>query len=125
MDKLVFSRTLQRADWGKVAIIRDNIAATRSPKRKAEPGKDMVLIAGAGIATTFLTLELVDELLPPRHAPPRSAVARGSSRPVIRRPRSGLAEGFDLRYRRRSPDLPAGLEDSPIGGTRALQAERR
>ena len=30
--------------------------------RKAEPGKDMVLIAGAGIATTFLTLGLVDEL---------------------------------------------------------------
>lgn len=28
MDKLVFSRTLQVADWGKVAIVRDDIAQT-------------------------------------------------------------------------------------------------
>lgn len=61
MDKLVFSRSLQHTNWGKVTIVRDDIAAEIA-KRKAEPGKDMVLIAGAGIATTFLTLGLVDEL---------------------------------------------------------------
>jgi dihydrofolate reductase len=59
--KLVFSRTLQRADWGQVTIIRDNIAEEIN-RRKAEPGGDMVLIAGASIANTFLGLDLIDEL---------------------------------------------------------------
>jgi len=61
MEKLVFSRTLQQADWGRVTIIRDDIAAEVN-KRKLESGKDMVLIAGAGIARTFLRLGLIDEL---------------------------------------------------------------
>lgn len=61
MDKLVFSHTLQKADWGRVKIIRNNIGEEIN-RRKAEPGKDMVLTAGAGIAQTFLQLGLVDEL---------------------------------------------------------------
>jgi dihydrofolate reductase len=61
MDKLVFSRTLQVADWGKVAIVRDDIAGEIA-RRKAEGDRDMVLIAGAGIARTFLELGLIDEL---------------------------------------------------------------
>jgi dihydrofolate reductase len=61
LDKLVFSRSLETADWGRVTIIRDDIAG-EIEKRRAEDGKDMVLIAGAGIARTFLKLNLVDEL---------------------------------------------------------------
>lgn len=61
MDKLVFSHTLQNANWGQVSIIHDDIPGEVA-RRKAEPGKDMVLIAGAGIAQTFLRLGLVDEL---------------------------------------------------------------
>ena len=60
MDKLVFSRTLDNADWGRVTIIRDDIAGEIAKRRDGD-GKDMVLIAGAGIATTFLNLGLVDE----------------------------------------------------------------
>ena len=61
MDKLVFSRTLKSADWGKVEIVSDDIAGELA-RRKAEGDRDMVLIAGAGIAQTFLGLDLVDEL---------------------------------------------------------------
>ncbi len=43
-DKLVFSRTLKTANWGNVTIIRDNIADEIN-RRKAQPGRDMVLIA--------------------------------------------------------------------------------
>jgi len=60
-DKIVFSRTLDRADWGRVRIVRDNIADEIN-RLKAQPGKDMLLIGGAGIAGTFLELGLVDEL---------------------------------------------------------------
>lgn len=61
MDKLVFSRTLTHANWGRVAIIRDDIPGEIA-RRKAGAGKDMVLIAGAGIAQSFLELDLIDEL---------------------------------------------------------------
>lgn len=61
LDKVVFSRTLQHADWGNVTIVRDDIAIEVG-KRREQMSKDIVLIAGAGIATTFLELDLVDEL---------------------------------------------------------------
>jgi len=60
-DKLVFSRTLKTANWGNVTIIRDNIADEIN-RRKAQPGRDMVLIAGGNIAQTFLRLGLIDEI---------------------------------------------------------------
>jgi dihydrofolate reductase len=61
MDKVVFSRTLQVADWGKVTIVRDDIAGEIA-RRKAEGDREMVLIAGASIAQAFLQLGLIDEL---------------------------------------------------------------
>ncbi len=61
MDKIVFSRTLASADWGRIAVVADDIPGEIA-RRRAEPGKDMVLIAGAGIAQTFLALDLIDEL---------------------------------------------------------------
>lgn len=60
-EKFVFSRTLRQANWGRVRIIADDITA-EIKRAKAQPGKDMVLIGGAGIASTFLKLDLVDEL---------------------------------------------------------------
>lgn len=61
MDKLVLSRTLPSADWGRVRILRDGIAA-EIQKLKQQDGKDIVLIGGAGLANTFLGLGLVDEM---------------------------------------------------------------
>lgn len=61
VDKLVFSTTLEKADWGNVRIVRGGIKEELE-RLKAEPGKDMVLIGGAGIGNTFLKLGIVDEL---------------------------------------------------------------
>lgn len=61
-EKLVFSNTLTEAKWGRVRIVRDADIATEIAKLKAQPGKDIVLIGGAGIANTFLRRDLVDEL---------------------------------------------------------------
>jgi dihydrofolate reductase len=61
MDKLVFSRSLEHADWGRVTIIRDDIPG-EIVRRKTEPGKDMLLLGGGDIARNFLALGLVDEL---------------------------------------------------------------
>ena len=59
MPKIVFSRTLERADWNTTIlreVVPDEIRAL-----KAQPGGDMVL-GGANLAATFLRHDLVDEL---------------------------------------------------------------
>jgi dihydrofolate reductase len=59
MPKLVFSKTLQHADWN-ATIVRDVVPAEIA-KLKAEPGGDMAL-GGAVLAADFLRHGLVDEL---------------------------------------------------------------
>lgn len=60
MQKIVFSKTLEKVEWKTARIIRDHIAE-EIPKIKQQPGKDMVLLGGAGLASTFMNLGLIDE----------------------------------------------------------------
>jgi len=59
MPKIVFSKTLERADWNTV-VVRD-VVAEEIMELKALPGGDMV-IGGANLAATFMRLDLIDEL---------------------------------------------------------------
>jgi dihydrofolate reductase len=58
MPKLVFSRTLERADWN-ATIVRD-VVADDILKLKAQPGGDLSL-GGADLAAAFMRHGLVDE----------------------------------------------------------------
>ncbi|MFF7214582.1 dihydrofolate reductase family protein [Streptomyces sp. NPDC008238] len=58
MPKVVYSRTLERADWG-TTIVRD-VVAEEVMELKARPGGDLAL-GGADLAASFLRLGLVDE----------------------------------------------------------------
>lgn len=58
IPKLVYSRTLERADWN-TTIVRD-VVAEEVLQLKAEPGGDMAL-GGADLAASFIRLDLVDE----------------------------------------------------------------
>jgi len=58
MPKVVYSRTLERADWN-TTIARD-VVADEVLGLKAQPGGDLVL-GGADLAATFLRLDLIDE----------------------------------------------------------------
>jgi dihydrofolate reductase len=58
MPKLVFSRTLQRADWN-ATIVRD-VVVEDVLKLKAQPGGDL-LLGGSGIAAPFMQHDLIDE----------------------------------------------------------------
>jgi dihydrofolate reductase len=60
IPKVVFSKTLEKASWGPVTLVRENIAEEIA-RMKQQPGKDLVLFAGAGIASTFMNLDLLDE----------------------------------------------------------------
>ncbi len=58
MPKLVFSRTLQRADWN-ATIVRE-VVVEEILALKAQPGGDLA-IGGADLAATFIRHDLVDE----------------------------------------------------------------
>lgn len=59
-QKIVFSRTLENADWKNTRLVRENIAE-EVLKLKQQPGKNLVVAGGAGIAQTFMKLGLIDE----------------------------------------------------------------
>lgn len=58
MPKIVYSRTLARAD-GHATIVREVVPA-EVMRLKAQPGGDL-LLGGAGLAATFRRLDLIDE----------------------------------------------------------------
>lgn len=58
MPKIVFSRTLDRADWN-TTIVRD-VVVEEILALKAQPGGDLAL-GGADLAATFLRYDLIDE----------------------------------------------------------------
>lgn len=58
MPKLVYSRTLERADWN-ATVVRD-VVVDDVLELKAQEGGDLVL-GGADLAATFMRLDLIDE----------------------------------------------------------------
>ncbi len=61
-EKVVFSRTLERADWPRSRIVRGD-PAEEVARLRALPGGDMALGGGPRLAQSFLDRELVDELI--------------------------------------------------------------
>jgi dihydrofolate reductase len=58
MPKVVYSKTLERADWN-ASIVRD-VVPEQVKALKAQPGGDMVL-GGADLAAAFMRHDLIDE----------------------------------------------------------------
>ncbi len=58
MPKIVFSRTLERADWN-TTVVRD-LVTEEVMALKAQPGGDLVL-GGADLAAAFMRHDLIDE----------------------------------------------------------------
>ena len=58
MKEMVFSRTLKEVGWNS-QLVSDDIAEEVN-RLKAQPGKDMS-VGGAGIASAFMQLGLIDE----------------------------------------------------------------
>jgi dihydrofolate reductase len=57
--KVVFSNTLEKADWNTRVVGGDLDSVVRA--LKSEPGKDMQLTGGAGLAKALADLNLIDE----------------------------------------------------------------
>jgi dihydrofolate reductase len=58
MPKIVFSRTLERADWN-TTVVRE-LVAEDIMELKSQPGGDLV-VGGADLAAAFMRLDLIDE----------------------------------------------------------------
>jgi dihydrofolate reductase len=59
MLKIVFSRTLEKVEWN-ARLVKDNVAEEIT-KLMQQPGKDLVLFAGADMLLTLRQLGLIDE----------------------------------------------------------------
>jgi dihydrofolate reductase len=60
LPKIVFSRTLSTVDWNNSRVVKGNIAREVTRLRN-QPGKDMILLGGPAIISTFMRLNLIDE----------------------------------------------------------------
>jgi len=60
VPKVVFSKTMKKADWNNTVVIHDNIAVEIN-KLKQQPGKDLVIFGSPGLAHSLMELDLIDE----------------------------------------------------------------
>jgi dihydrofolate reductase len=61
LPKLVFSRTLQKADWQNTRLVKTDFAKVIT-SLKQEPGKDLCILGSSDLAVSFLEAGLLDEI---------------------------------------------------------------
>ena len=61
MPKIVFSRTLERADWNNTRLVKEHIAAEVT-QLKQQQGGDIAVFGSANLAESLLEMGLIDEL---------------------------------------------------------------
>ena len=84
VPKIVFSRTLEKAEWNNTRLIRDGIAE-EILKLKQQPGKDLALFGSADLLSTLMQLDLIDE-----HRIMVNPVVLGSGNPLFKRTKDRL-----------------------------------
>lgn len=60
LAKIVFSRTLEKADWNNTKLVRE-IDGEEIRKMKEQPGKDMAIYGSGTIVQSLTNLGLIDE----------------------------------------------------------------
>jgi dihydrofolate reductase len=86
-SKIVFSRSLKKADWSNTRLVNDNMVE-EVKKMKQLPGKDMAVLGSGSIVTQFADQGLIDEyqiMLDP--------VALGDGTPIFK----GIRQKLDLK----------------------------
>ncbi len=61
LPKLVFSRTMQKADWQNTRLVKTDFAKVIT-SLKQEPGKDLCILGSSDLAVSFLEAGLLDEI---------------------------------------------------------------
>jgi dihydrofolate reductase len=79
LPKLVFSRTLETAEWNNTRLIKDHVAEEIS-QLKQQPGEELALFGSANLMSTLMQLDLIDE-----HRIMVSPVILGSGSPLFKK----------------------------------------
>lgn len=85
--KIVFSRTLQKADWNNTRLIKDNIIDVIKKLKQTEQ-KDMTLLGSGSIVTQFAEHGLID-----RYELMIDPVAIGNGTPIF----NGIQHNLNLK----------------------------
>ena len=88
MPKIVFSRTMQRADWSNTRVIGHDIAS-EVRKLKNEPGPGMAIMGSGSIVAQLSDARLIDEYQLALHP-----LALGAGRTIF----EGLKARLDLKF---------------------------
>jgi dihydrofolate reductase len=93
VPKIIFSRTLNKVEWGKYnnARLVKNNAAQEVLNLKKQPGGDMVIYGSANLIQNFIKLDLIDEFQLLVHP-----VVLGSGKPLFK----GLEKPMNLKLLR-------------------------
>jgi dihydrofolate reductase len=111
LPKIVFSKTLQKADWNNSRLAKDDLVEEVN-KLKQGPGGDMVVLGSATLASQLLQLGLIDEyrvLINP--------VLIGSGKPLFR----GITERIKVKLLA-TRSLASGMVILSYGKARWLSA---
>ena len=84
VPKIVFSRTLEKAEWNNTRLIKDHVAE-EILKLKQQPGRDLALFGSANLMSTLMQLDLIDE-----HRIMVNPVILGSGNPLFKRTKDKL-----------------------------------
>ena len=84
VSKIVFSRTLEKAEWNNTRLVKDHIAQ-EILNLKQQPGKDLALFGSANLMSTLMQLDLIDE-----HRIMVNPVILGSGNPLFKWTRDKL-----------------------------------
>jgi len=79
LPKIVFSKTLEKAEWDNTRLIKDNIAEEILNLKK-QPGKDIAVFGSANLLATLMQMNLVDE-----HRVMVNPVLLGNGNPLFKR----------------------------------------
>lgn len=60
INKIVFSKTLEKAEWHNTRLIKKNIEAEMI-KLKCQPGENMLIFGSPGLTHSFMRWGLIDE----------------------------------------------------------------
>jgi dihydrofolate reductase len=61
LPKIVFSKTLEKAEWNNSRLAKENIAE-EIMKLKQQPGKDMAIFGSSNLCVSLIQLSLIDDL---------------------------------------------------------------
>lgn len=63
LSKIVFSKTLEKADWNNTRLVKENIPEEISKLKQSLPGqdKDLAIFGSSDLALTFIQHNLIDE----------------------------------------------------------------